>query len=602
MYGQQAITGVPELDAVLATAQMVTPDQKTPTVAAHVAQAAVQKLMPQGIAQGMNQVRQDVQAAMPSVARNAQEAQMRQALQLAMQPKPVGIEGLPSNIRMAEGGVVGFAGPDGSFVGPSFAQNLSDAEIERLTPEQRKAYYKQMLSRRNAPTPVPPPTSSPSMSAKPGLGIAGAIAKKLGPLGLLAELFTTSDEDIALLNKAEAERNAVPDDGRPRGQENYEPIPQFTVGNAPPMSPEAQRLTRQQGPRGIASAPPPPVQRTPVAPAQPAQPAPTGIAAAIERPSIESAVQQARAALGQDNQYETRMRGIAEREEAMRRGLPDLNARGIAALEEAFRQRKEDSQRAKFNALFEGWKGNTAAYGNFKAAERQAEQENKMAILKFQEAQQARQLGELDRARALEKEVQGHKDKQDQILQNLASTAASMEGQLYGADMRSRDAALDREANRKLEEYRRQTQLMRPKEQDMVSRLEALKLIELTGGKPETATPAQKVQALESAIRGSRGTGVEEKAEFSNLRQRAKMIQDELKVRMEMDPSGKSPRVQQLQGQLDAIYKELGGSTTSDETPRLPQQAVSQLKEGVVTKFANGQQWTLRNGQPTQVK
>jgi hypothetical protein len=107
---------------------------------------------------------------------------------------------------------------------------------------------------------------------------------------------------------------------------------------------------------------------------------------------------------------------------------------------------------------------------------------------------------------------------------------------------------------------------MKPKEQDMVSRLEALKLIELTGGKPETATPAQKVQALESAIRGSRGTGVEEKAEFSNLRQRAKMIQDELKVRMEMDPSGKSPRVQQLQGQLDAIYKELGGTPTAAPT------------------------------------
>ena len=64
MYGQQARTGVPELDAVLATAQMFTPDQKTPTVAAQVAQAAVEKLMPQGIAQGqgMNQVRQDVQA------------------------------------------------------------------------------------------------------------------------------------------------------------------------------------------------------------------------------------------------------------------------------------------------------------------------------------------------------------------------------------------------------------------------------------------------------------------------------------------------------------------------------------------------------------
>jgi hypothetical protein len=556
MYAQQASID-PSLAALLQTAQMVTPEQ-TPTVAAQVAQAAAQKMQPQGIAQGMpqgmNQVRQDVQAAMPSVARNAQEAQMRQALQLAMQPKPAGIEGLPSNIRMAEGGVVGFAGPEGSFVGPSFAQNLSDAEIERLTPEQRKAYYKQMLSRRNAPTPVPPPTSSSGMSARPGLGIAGAIAKKLGPLGLLAELFTTSDEDIALLNKAEAERNAVPDDGRPRGQENYEPIPQLTVGNAPPMSPEAQRMTNRQGPRGIASAPMPPVQRPPVAPAQPA---PTGIAAAIERPSIESAVQQARAALGQDNQYETRMRGIAEREEAMRRGLPDLNAKGIAALEEAFRQRKDDSQRAKFNALFEGWKGNTAAYGNFKAAERQAEQENKMAILKFQEAQQARQLGEFDRARALEKEVQGHKDKQDQILQNLASSGLSLEGQLYGADVRSRDAALDREAQRKLEEYRRQTQLMRPKEQDMVSRLEALKLSEITGGKPETATPAQKLQALRSAIQDSRGTGVEERTDLNNLRLRAKIIQDELKEIMV-----ESPRKQQLQRELDGIYRQLGGSPT----------------------------------------
>jgi hypothetical protein len=536
--------------------QLKTPDGAD-TVFAQKMQQGIARAIPQVGMQGMNQVRQDVQAAMPSVARNAQEAQMRQALQLAMQPKPAGIEGLPSNIRMAEGGVVGFAGPEGSFVGPSFAQNLSDAEIERLTPEQRKAYYKQMLSRRNAPTPVPPPTSSSGMSARPGLGIAGAIAKKLGPLGLLAELFTTSDEDIALLNKAEAERNAVPDDGRPRGQENYEPIPQLTVGNAPPMSPEAQRMTNRQGPRGIASAPMPPVQRQPVAPAQPAQPAPTGIAAAIERPSIDSAVQQARAALGQDNQYETRMRGIAEREEAMRRGLPDLNARGIAALEEAFRQRQEDSQRAKFNALFEGWKGNTAAYGNFKAAERQAEQENKMAILKFQEAQQARQLGEFDRARALEKEVQGHKDKQDQILQNLASSAASMEGQLYGADVRSRDAALDREAQRKLEEYRRQTQLMRPKEQDMVSRLEALKLSEITGGKPETATPAQKLQALRSAIQDSRGTGVEERTDLNNLRLRAKIIQDELKEIMV-----ESPRKQQLQRELDGIYRQLGGSPT----------------------------------------
>ena len=152
MYGQQAITGVPELDAVLATAKMVTPDQKTPTVAAHVAQAAVQKLMPQGIAQGMNQVRQDVQAAIPSVARNAQEAQMRQALQLAMQPKPAGIEGLPSNIRMAEGGVVGYAGPDGSFVGGPRRVDVSGdipiyAPREDKEPGESEAEYRARKAR-----------------------------------------------------------------------------------------------------------------------------------------------------------------------------------------------------------------------------------------------------------------------------------------------------------------------------------------------------------------------------------------------------------------------------------------------------------------------
>lgn len=569
MYATQASID-PSLAALLQTAQMVTPDGGR-TVAANVAQAAAQKMQPQGIAQGMpqgmNQVRQDVQAAMPSVMRNMQQAQMQQMVQQAMQPKPAGIEGLPSNIRMAEGGVVGYSGRDGSDVKLDIEQILKKAPAAR-TPEENAAL-------REAGVVLD------SRSMGPESGIVSQLNRALsGPFireAITGGALNLSDEELAKRSDAGAvtERmfrglggnkaamdstaasNVAPQAMRtedafasPRIDQPTRP----TTPPAPPMAMEAQRLTSQQGPRGIAFAPPPPVQRPPVAPAQPA---PTGIAAAIERPSIESAVQQARAALGQDNQYETRLRGIAEREEAMRRGLPDLNARGIAALEEAFRQRQEDSQRAKFHALFEGWKGNTAAYGNFKAAERQAEQENKMAILKFQEAQQARQLGEFERARTLEKEVQGHKDKQDQILQNLASSGASLEGQLYGADVRSRDAALDRQAQMKLEEYRRQTQLMRPKEQDMVGRLEALKLSEITGGKPETATPAQKLQALRSAIQDSRGTGVEERTDLGNLRLRATMIQNELKEML-----GESPRKQQLQRELDGIYRQLGGSTS----------------------------------------
>jgi hypothetical protein len=565
MYAQQASID-PSLAALLQTAQMVTPDQ-TPTVAAQVAEAAAQKMQPQGIAQGMPQARQEFQQAMPSMMRNMQQAQMQQMIQQAMQPKPAGIEGLPSNIRMAEGGVVGFAGPDGSNVKLDVEQILKKAPAAR-TPEENAAL-------RAAGVDV----TSRQMGSESG--IVSQLNRALsGPFireAITGGALNLSDEELAKRSDAGAvterifrglggtkaamgstpELNIAPQAMRTEDAFATPRIDQPSVTPpAPPMAPEAQRMTDRQVSRG--GAPRPPAQRPPVAPAQPA---PTGIAAAIERPSIESAVQQARAALGQDNQYETRMRGIAEREEAMRRGLPDLNARGIAALEEAFRQRKEDSQRAKFHALFEGWKGNTAAYGNFKAAERQAEQENKMAILKFQEAQQARQLGEFDRARALEKEVQGHKDKQDQILQNLASSAASMEGQLYGADMRSRDAALDSEAQRKLEEYRRQTQLMKPKEQDMVSRLEALKLIELTGGKPETATPAQKVQALESAIRGSRGTGVEDKAEFNNLSRQATILQNELKMYLDAaDPrQAKSPRVAEIQRELNNIRLQLGG-------------------------------------------
>lgn len=581
MYAQQASID-PALAALMQTAQMVTPDQ-TPTVAAQVAQAAQQKMQPQGIAQGMPQARQDFQAAMPSMMRNMQQQQMQKMVQQAMQPKPAGIEGLPSNIRMAEGGVVGYAGPDGSFVGPSFAQNLSDAEIERMTPEQRKAYYKQMLSRRNAPTPVPPPTSSPGMSARPGLGIAGAIAKKLGPLGLLAGLFTTSDEEIALLNKAEAERNAVPDDGRPRGQENYEPTPQLIVGNAPPMAPEAQRMTDRQVPRGIVSAPPPPVQRPPA----PATAAPTGLAAlpaikepgGMDRDRIETA---GSAFLTQAEKDIAAAQGIeARRKEAMK-SMPDLNQRGIAALEAAEQERKRllgidrsDDSRRRWAGVFRGWGGDRDAYdrivggiANRDALANQAQLGFEQARIKEMQAQQARALGEFDRERALLKESADMKNKaRDDMLRAQQITAQVESGELtsrtnvYDAQMRARDAELNREAQRKLEEYRRQTQLMKPKEQDMVSRLEALKLIELTGGKPETATPAQKVQALESAIRGSRGTGVEEKAEFANLSRQATILQNELKMYLDAaDPrQAKSPRVAEIQRELNNIRLQLGG-------------------------------------------
>lgn len=193
--------------------------QKVQQTAA-LTQAAPQATPPSGIERVLPGV--GVQAAMSAqAAQPATQGDVNQLRQMMAQ-QGRGVAQLPgADVEMAEGGIVGYNGQTGSFI-----SNLSMEEIERMSPDMRKAYFKEMLARRNAPVSTPAaPVTPPAASIRPGVGIAGALAKKLGPLGLLAELFTTSDEDIALLQKAEAERNATPADSRPRGQENYEQLP-----------------------------------------------------------------------------------------------------------------------------------------------------------------------------------------------------------------------------------------------------------------------------------------------------------------------------------------------------------------------------------------
>jgi hypothetical protein len=519
MYGQQASID-PSLAALLQTAQMVTPDQ-TPTVAAQVAQAAQQKLQPQGIAQGMPEARQDFQDAMPSMMRNMQQQQMQQMVQQAMQPKPAGIEGLPSNIRMAEGGVVGFAG-DGEF-GSSVPEAIAVDEL-RVAEARRRQEEEERR-------------------------------RKLAAL----ELF-----------------------GAPQAVQYRQPqteVARPSVLPTPPMSPEAQRMTDRQVSRGGAPKPPAPTAQR--QPAQVAQATPQGgIAALPATPTIDklgiSAAGEAITKAAADR--EARMRGILSDREKMAADMADLSAEGIAALQEANRARQEllGKQRGddKFNrqmALLRGFQGDRAAYDRAVAGQQardeaanQAQLMHQQAVLKLREAQQAKQLGQFDRAMAFEQqaaELEGKARTSSLEAQRIAASLATSEYSglvnVRGQDMEARNAELNREANRKLEEYRRQTQLMKPKEQGMVERLEKLRLDEITGGKPATATPAQRVQALRSAIQDSRGTGVEERTDLGNLRLRATMIQNELKEMM-VD----SPRKQQLQRELDGIYRQLGGSPT----------------------------------------
>ena len=57
-------------------------------------------------------------------------------------------------------------------------------------------------------------------------------------------------------------------------------------------------------------------------------------------------------------------------------------------------------------------------------------------------------------------------------------------------------------------------------------------------------------------------------------------------------------------GPLGGLPADFGGSAApaSSQASALPPAAVSQLKEGFVTTFANGQKWTLQNGKPKQVQ
>lgn len=129
----------PALAALLKTAQMATP-QGTPTVAQGIAKLALQQEMPQAAPPALPEVAENVQAALPTMERNAQQAQMEQIANMVaqrMSPEASGIAQLPAGGgEYAEGGVVGYNGQTGSdVVNPEVERILKKGPYER-TPEE----------------------------------------------------------------------------------------------------------------------------------------------------------------------------------------------------------------------------------------------------------------------------------------------------------------------------------------------------------------------------------------------------------------------------------------------------------------------------------
>lgn len=426
MYAQQSSID-PSLAALLQTAQMVTPDGGR-TVAANVAQAAAQKMQPQGIAQGMPQARQDFQAAMPSMMRNMQQAQMQQMVQQAMQPKPVGIEGLQSNVRMAEGGVVGYA-EGGTPRTYGYAPDYEDARRLGISlspydsPEDRKDKLERLQKMRE-------------------------FEKERQNFGdIPTEASVARDE---LLQRAYADPRRAMDVVRP-------PVVRT-------MAPAVAAAPAPQAP-----APRPPAQRPP-APAQ--QAAPTGVAAALaQRPTYDTAgIAAAGTPYIQAGEGDVgRIRKVEGERAEFEKTLPDLSAKGIAALQQRMRDvetaettRKEnlglDRVIQQLLGRAQGAGGAARADIQFMNAQRAAEDAfsqarlgNQQAQLLLEKAQQERQLGRFDRAIALEKDAANLMEKArdnalkaQQIAQSTAGSQFQGDVQMRGQDVQAREGELNR--------------------------------------------------------------------------------------------------------------------------------------------------------------
>jgi len=410
MYAQQNAID-PSLAALLQTAKMVTPDGGD-TVAAQYAQAAQQKLSPPTTPPGIGALMPGVRQQAMNAAQAAQpvtQAQMQQALQQSQ-----GVAGLPAqNMRTftaAQGGVVGYAGKEGSYVDPQFPsvyENYVEPTREARTGREEDELFGPMKSERQR--------------------IIEAVAEELlGPM--TKERLAAAPPRPASVNRPSA------------------PAPR------PPTPPAAR--------------PPTPATRPPAA-----APAPTGIAQLAARPTYDTAGIAAAGApyITTGEGDVNRLREAEGKRAEFEKTLPDLSAKGIAALQQrmadveaAEAQRKKDLTIDQSIAWLLGGKegvgGSALAAQRFKAAQNaaadafsQARLGNQQAQLLLEKAQQERQLGRFDRAIALEREASALMEKaRDNALKakDLAQrdVGAQFQGavQMRGQDITAQTAAEDR--------------------------------------------------------------------------------------------------------------------------------------------------------------
>ena len=526
--------------------------QQVPTVAANIATQATPPSGIQAVMPGVQQQAMKMAQEQQPVMMGELPPQLQQAVQQSRMPGTMmasgGVAQLPApNMKFANGGVVGYNGQDGSIVDP---------ELEALRERIKRQFASQ---------------ASPLNILDPKADQERQRAQDI--IRMLPRLDKTQMRNILGQTSRVADPNTWQELGP--GESNIA-APGVARSAAPPMS------------------------------ASPAQPV-------LDRPSVAAAGTQYPQ---QTAERLKRMQDIERQRGELQKSMPDLNAEGIAALEAANRARQEmlTKQRGddKFNrrmALYKEMGGQDTSAWNREVANQQARDQNanyadllhKQAVLKLREAQQAKQLGQFDRALAFEKEAAELENKANdfelrakQIASQMATSEYSGLVSLRNQDIQVREGELNRAQNERFERIRRAT-ANQPGEAERIFN-------EYTRRKAIDPKDAEDYLATIDRIKGSgRGNDLRE----TSVELRA-LKDEEQQLLKRLETTFSSQERAPINARLEQISRDrvklMGGTPTSAEPPRLPPQAVSQLKEGVVTKFANGQQWTLKNGQPTQVK
>ena len=472
------------------------PQGQQPTVASQVQQAASRQVMPD-----LQQVGQQAGLAGQLMAQQQQQqqqaAQNPQAVaQMAAQMLKQGVGGLPSNMQFKEGGIIGYAGPDGSDVRvqpipdrdapPLEEGTMAERAIRQLEekgsiydpfyglpPEIRRALEADRAAQREG-------TAKPESYSIPGPAGTEEIPRTRAERERLEAQQKEREDRLQAMRELQARRTAqrqgiesaletrqgaaAQAGGAKQLEEYYTPYPKRGEMKATDSKPDLAAVLESEFQRGKEAGPTP---REAPAPEAPPKAPPSGIAA-TEKPAAPPSAPSAAptfsgilAAVPKDADLAKAIgesQAIGQRMVDLRKRQEDLAAQGIAALQRSEGERKRLLEQQKsedsFNALMAlarsfRTRGNEfmAYNASIKArdeADRMATLSHEDAVLKLKQAQQAREMGDLELEKKLKDEaIKSDQDEKKYRLE-VAKATATLTGTTYTADVHAATSAANR--------------------------------------------------------------------------------------------------------------------------------------------------------------